>query len=126
VALLPVGTGLLNVGGDAVVSENNWITGNDSFGIAAIGNPFFLLDPRIEPFVDDNATRLNVVTGNGANPDPVNALTPGADIVFLPDVLDPGTGAVLVPDPAPEDNCYEKNIFQVDFPPGVVALFPCD
>ena len=126
VALLPVGTGILNVGGDGVVTEFNTITGNDSVGIASIGNPFSGLDPRIEPFVDDSVTRFNNITGNGANPDPINALTPGADIVFIPGVVDLDTGMIVLPDPDPSDNCYEKNVFDVDFPPGIVALFPCD
>lgn len=125
VGLIPTGTGILNVGGDRVVIEENEITGNDSLGVALIGNPFFLFDPRIEPFVDDNVVRDNVITGNGASPDPLRATTPGVDIVFVPDVVAPGGGPVLLPDPDPTDNCFAGNVFGSDFPPGITALFPC-
>ena len=32
---------------------------------------------------------------------------------------------LLLVDPDPTDNCFEKNKFDVDFPPGIVDLFPC-
>ena len=127
VALLPVGTGILNVGGDNLHVHHNTITRNDSFGYASIGNPFGILfgDPRIEPFVDGQVVRKNTIVDNGDDPDPMNALTPGADIVFIPDVVDPFTGMIILTDPDPTDNCFEKNDFDVDFPPGVVSAFPC-
>ena len=55
----------------------------------------------------------------------MNALTPGADIVFIPDVVDPFSGDIILMDPDPSDNCFAKNNFDIDFPPGVVSLFPC-
>ena len=61
---------------------------------------------------------------NGANPDPVS-FTPGADIVFVSDVCDPGTGMLLLVDPNPSDDCFAENGFDTDFPPGIVDLFPC-
>ena len=110
--------------------QHNEITGNDSFGIAITGNFNVFLDPRIEPFNDDLVVRDNHITGNGANPDPLRTFTPGADIIFLPDVFDPGPitgvpGTLLIVDPDPSDNCFAGNAFDVDFPPGIVGLFPC-
>jgi parallel beta-helix repeat protein len=125
VAGVPVGTGILIIGADNVTVRHNEITGNDSFGIASIGNFFSFLDPRIEPFVDDLVVVDNTIVGNGHNPDPLRTFTPGADIIFLPDVFDPMTGMLLLTDPDPSDNCFEGNTFDVDFPPGVVGLFPC-
>lgn len=125
VGLLPTGTGVLNLGGDKVSITHNLIVGNDSLGLAIIGNFFAAADPRIEPFVDDNEVRRNTLLGNGRRPDPVRALTPGADIVFVPDLLDPATGTIVAPDPDPSDNCFADNVFETDFPPGITDLFPC-
>jgi parallel beta-helix repeat protein len=122
-AQLPTGTGILNVGGDQVVIGRNLITGNDSFGVGIVGNPFFAFDPRIEPFVDDNRVRYNLIAHNGAAPDPLRAQTPGADIVFVPDVV--VGGSVVLPDPDPTDNCFARNRFGTDFPNGITALFAC-
>lgn len=124
---LPTGTGILNVGGDNVRIRGNVISGNDSFGVAIIGNAFGILfgDPRIEPFVDGNVVRNNTITNNGNSPDPLRALTPGADIVFIPDVINPLTGLPLQADPDPTDNCFKNNAFGSDFPAGIVGLFPC-
>ena len=97
---------------------------NDGFGVASIGNFFAFSDPRIEPFVDGLEVRENVILQNGANPDPVS-FTPGADIVFVSDVCDPGTGMLLLVDPNPSDDCFAENVFDTDFPPGIVDLFPC-
>lgn len=128
VALLPVGTGILNVGGDNLLIERNVIRGNNSVGLASIGNFFGLLfgDPRIEPFVDGYTARGNRITGNGLSPDPTNAITPGADIVHLFDVVDPFTGTVLLADPDTSDVCFARNRFDTDFPAGVVDSHPCD
>ena len=130
VGTVPEGTGILILGADDVTVQLNEITGNDSFGIAITGNFNVFLDPRIEPFNDDVVVQQNDITGNGANPDPLRTFTPGADIIFLPDVFDPGPitgmpGALLLVDPDASDNCFEKNKFDVDFPPGVVDAFAC-
>ena len=121
---LPEGTGILIIGADNVTVRNNEVTGNDSFGIAAIGNPFSFFDPRIEPFVDDLEVVNNTFLGNGLNPDLLRAFASG-DIVWLPDVFDPSTGMLLLSDPDPSNNCFANNTFDDDFPPGIVALFPC-
>jgi parallel beta-helix repeat protein len=125
VAGLPEGTGMLIIGVDNIVIRNNDITGNDSYGIAAIGNPFSFFDPRIEPFIDGMVVVDNLVVGNGSNPDPLRTFTPGADIVFLPDVFDTSNGTLLLVDPDPSDNCFADNTYDIDFPPGIVAAFPC-
>ena len=122
---VPEGTGLLILGADRVAIDHNDIRGNDSFGLAITGNFNAFIDPRIEPFNDDVVVAKNKIKDNGATPDPLRAFTPGADIVFLPDVFDPTTGMLLLVDPDPSDNCFEKNKFDVDFPPGIVNLFPC-
>lgn len=124
VAGVPEGTGILIIGADNVTVRNNHVTGNDSFGIAIIGNPFVFLDPRIEPFVDNLVVEDNTFLGNALNPDVLRAFASG-DIVFLPDVFDPTTGTLLLTDPDPSDNCFAGNSFDVDFPPGIVGLFPC-
>ena len=80
-------------------------------------------DPRIDPFVDDNVVRTNHILGNGLDPDPL-AFAAG-DIVFVPDVVNPFTGMVILNDPDPTDNCFANNAFEFDFPPGIVDLFPC-
>jgi parallel beta-helix repeat protein len=120
---LPVGTGILNVGGDRVTILRNVILRNQSFGVGLIGNPFVFFDARIEPFVDENEVRRNVILANGSAPDPDRPDTPGADIVFGPDVA--FGGVVLIPDPDPSDNCFADNVFRTDFPDGVTSLFPC-
>jgi parallel beta-helix repeat protein len=120
---LPVGTGILNVGGDRVQIRGNAILQNHSFGVGLIGNPFVFFDARIEPFVDGNAVRGNVILANGSAPDPDRPTTPGADIVFVPDVA--VGGVTLIPDPDPSDNCFAHNLFGTDFPAGVTSAFPC-
>jgi parallel beta-helix repeat protein len=124
VGTVPVGTGILIIGSDNVTVRNNEVTGNDTFGIAAIGNPFFFFDPRIEPFIDDMVVEDNTFLGNGLNPDPLRSFASG-DIIFVPDVVDPTTGQLILPDPDPSDNCFANNAFDTEFPPGVVAMFPC-
>jgi parallel beta-helix repeat protein len=125
VALLPSGTGILNVGGDRVIIRDNLIADNGSVGLALVGNFFAALDPRIEPFIDGNEVRDNLIVDNGLSPDPERALTPGVDIVFFPDLLDPETGLPGVFDPDPTDNCFSGNQFNTQFPPLVTSFFPC-
>jgi hypothetical protein len=114
-----------NLIADDVTVRNNEIRGNDSFGIAITGNFNVLLDPRTEPFNDDIVVRDNDFSGNGTMPDPLRSFTPGADIIVLPDVFNPGTGALLLVDPDPSDICLDGNVFDTDFPPGIVSAFPC-
>ncbi len=110
VALIPTGTGILNVGGDRVVIRDNVVNGNDSVGIALVDDPFAPFDPRIDPLVNLNEVRGNVVLQNGKSPDPDRALTPGADLVYLSLSL---------------DNCFKDNIYKIDFPAGVASALTC-
>jgi len=100
--LLPSGSGVLNVGGDAITMRDNVVTQNDSFGIGIVDNPFGFGPP------DDNQVVSNVVLKNGDDPDPRAFLS--ADIAY------DGSGM---------GNCFDGNVFETDDPPGVVALFPC-
>ena len=100
--LLPSGSGVLNVGGDAVTIRDNVITKNNSFGVGLIENPFGFGPP------DDNRVLSNTVLHNGANPDPRAFLS--GDIVY------DGSGS---------NNCFADNVFKTDAPPGIVSLFTC-
>ena len=125
ISTFPQGSGILNIGGNRVVIRKNTILGNGSFGIGTIGNFFSAFDPRLEPFVDDQEIRENVILKNGTDPDPLRLVTPGADILFVPDLIDPITGQVVASDPDPGDNCFARNLFLTDFPADVVSAFPC-
>ena len=100
--LLPSGSGVLNIGGDAVTIQDNVITKNNSLGVGVVDNPFGFGPP------DDNRVLDNTVMQNGANPD-VRAVLSG-DIVY------DGSGS---------NNCFGGNVFKTDDPPGIVSLFPC-
>jgi hypothetical protein len=131
-ALLPEGTGILNLGGDDVVIRNNVVIHNRSLGIASAGNPFSVLDPRIEPFVDGLVVEDNIVMNNGYDPDEDRALTDGADIVYAADVLFPPVIPFPpIPDPDPFDNCFSGNRYKTEnveaqaAPGATLADFPC-
>jgi parallel beta-helix repeat protein len=100
--LLPSGSGLLNVGGDAVTVSDNVITKNNSFGIGIVANPFGFGPP------DDNRVIGNTVLHNGGDPDARAALS--GDIAY------DGSGS---------NNCFADNVYKTDDPPGIVSLFPC-
>jgi parallel beta-helix repeat protein len=110
IALIPTGTGILNVGGDRVVIRRNLITGNNTVGVAIVANPFAELDLRIEPIPDNGVVRANAIVNNGTNPDPERPGTPAADIVY---------------DGSSSTQCFADNVFGTDFPAGITALFPC-
>jgi parallel beta-helix repeat protein len=100
--LLPSGSGVLNVGGDAITMRDNVITRNDSFGIGIVENPFGFGPP------DDNRVIGNTVLHNGADPD-VRASLSG-------DIAYDGSGS---------NNCFADNVFKTDDPPGIVSMFSC-
>ena len=110
IALIPTGTGILNVGADHVVIRRNLITGNDTVGVAIVADPFSVFDPRIDPSPDDGVVRSNAIVGNGKNPDPARPGTPSADIVY---------------DGSSATQCFANNVFGTDSPAGITALFPC-
>jgi parallel beta-helix repeat protein len=122
---VPTGSGILNAGADHVSIERNLILGNDSFGVATVANPFALVDPRIDPFVDDQRVAKNVVLLNGQSPDPERPGPPGADIVFVPNLLDFSTNTVLRVDPEPDDNCFGDNRSFTQQPAGVTESLAC-
>jgi parallel beta-helix repeat protein len=107
---VPTGVGIVNLGSDHVLVRHNRVIGNDSLGVIVLQNLFGPIDPRIEPDPDSNQVRGNVVLHNGQHPDPVRAITPGADIVY------DGTGT---------GNCFADNVFRTEFPAGITALFAC-
>lgn len=128
--LLPSGVGILNVGGDSVTIRNNEIQRNNTAGVASVADTFNLLDPRIDPFVDDLEVIDNVILDNGGDPDPVSAFPP-ADILFVADLISADPPA-FQPDPDPFDNCFAGNVFDTEFVQATaagagatLADFPC-
>lgn len=110
IGLVPTGVGIVNFGADHVVIRDNRVLGNDSLGVIVLQNFVASADPRIEPNPDFGQVRGNVVLQNGRSPDPVRAITPGADIVY------DGTGT---------GNCFADNVFATEFPAGITEQFPC-
>jgi len=100
---LPSGSGLLIIGADQANVKDNEVMQNNSVGIAVaqLSPALAALDPRIEPFADNNQIIDNVATGNGLNPDPKLAPFPPGDLLW--DVS--GTG-----------NCWSDNAFNTAFP----------
>jgi parallel beta-helix repeat protein len=107
---VPTGVGIVNFGADHVVIQDNQVLGNDSLGVIVLQNFVASADPRIEPNPDFGQVRGNVILQNGRSPDPVRAITPGADIVY------DGTGT---------GNCFADNVFTTEFPTGITEQFPC-
>jgi parallel beta-helix repeat protein len=114
VAAVPAGTGILLVGVDTVVAEDNTVTGHAFIGIG-VGSSLVLaalagIPPEafadIEPNPDVVRVRENTVTGNGT-------VSP---IPFLPpaDLFWDGSGT---------GNCWARNRFGTSVP---AALPPCD
>jgi len=114
VAAVPAGTGILIVGADRVLAQDNQVTGHDFIGLG-VGSSLVLAllsgaPPEafadIEPNPDGVEVRNNMVTGNGT-------VSP---IPFLPpvDLLWDGSGV---------GNCWTGNTFGTSAPP---ALPPCN
>ena len=116
---------LLNAGGDHVTIERNIVLGNDSFGVATVASPFAPADPRIDPFVDDERVARNVILLNGQRPDPERPGPPGADVVFVPHVVDFASGETLQQDPDFSSDCFGDNRFFTEYPSGVTAGLAC-
>jgi len=100
---LPIGVGLLNLGGDDVIIKKNITSQNVSAGIAVAQLPAAIaaLDPRIDPFPDNNQVRDNVSLRNGSSPDPKLAPLPGVDLLW---------------DFSGSRNCWADNFFETSFP----------
>jgi parallel beta-helix repeat protein len=107
---VPTGVGIVNFGADHVIVRDNRVLGNDSLGVIILQNFVAGSDARIEPNPDFGQVRGNVILGNGHNPDPVRAITPGADLVY------DGTGT---------GTCFADNVFATEFPAGITEQFPC-
>jgi parallel beta-helix repeat protein len=107
---VPTGVGIVNFGADHVAIRDNRVLDNDSLGVIVLQNFLASADPRIEPNPDFGQVRGNVILQNGHNPDPVRAITPGADIVY------DGTGT---------GTCFADNVFATEFPAGITEQFPC-
>ena len=100
---LPSGSGLLIAGADNVLVKSNVVNLNNSVGIAVIQIPPALaaLDPRIDPFPDNDSIQDNVVLLNGHNPDPKLAPFPGSDLIW---------------DFSGANNCWDRNVYNTSFP----------
>jgi parallel beta-helix repeat protein len=107
---VPTGVGIVNFGADHVLIRDNRVLGNDSLGVIVLQNFVAGTDARIEPNPDFGQVRGNVILGNGHHPDPVRAITPGADLVY------DGTGT---------GTCFADNVFATEFPAGITEQFPC-
>jgi parallel beta-helix repeat protein len=106
-AMIPSGTGMLDVGSDTLIISGNVVADHDTFGVVIAQNPRAAEDPRIEPHPDGNQVQRNVVLGNGRHP--VDALL-GGDIVYDGS----GTGT-----------CFAHNLFRSATPANIEELFPC-
>jgi len=72
VGALPYGIGILVMGADDTVVENNWVRGNHSSGIGLIrlAPEESAKDPELEPLPDGTRVLFNYAVGNGAKPHP--------------------------------------------------------
>ena len=110
ISLLPTGTGILTIGADRVVVQDNRVVGNDTGGIGLIALPIPNPDPRVDPEPDGVEVRSNIALGNGLHPDVLRSPLPGADLIY------DGSGA---------GNCFADNVFQTSFPTALELLFGC-
>lgn len=102
-AQLPSGAGLMLIGVDNAIVTDNKVLENNSVGIAVLQVPPVLagLDPRIDPFPDNNQLNRNVVLSNGGNSDPKIAPFPPSDLIW---------------DFSGMDNCWSNNVYKTSFP----------
>jgi parallel beta-helix repeat protein len=107
-ALVPTGTGILNVGSDNVTIKNNKITNNNFTGIATVGDlvlgALAGLPPEafadIEPNPDNSKITDNVLANNGTAP-PAGLPLPGVDLLW------DGSGT---------NNCWKNNTHNSEYP----------
>ena len=107
-ALVPTGTGILNVGADNVTIKNNKISNNNFTGIATVSDlvlgalaglpPGAFAD--IEPNPDNSKITDNLLVNNGTVP-PAGLPLPGVDLLW------DGSGT---------NNCWKNNTFSTSYP----------
>jgi parallel beta-helix repeat protein len=110
-SVVPSGSGILIVGTDKTIVENNIVTGNNFTGIALVSTVILGslagLPPEafadIEPNPDGTRIIANTVTNNGAVPPPGLPL-PAVDLLW------DGSGT---------DNCWSKNTYATSYPPAL-------
>jgi len=81
---LPHGIGMLVMGADDTLLENNWVRGNHSSGIGVIrlAADEAAKDPELEPHADGTRVLFNYVVGNGTQPHPSIAKSYGGGLDF--------------------------------------------
>ncbi len=107
-ALVPTGTGILNLGVDNVTIKNNKITNNNFTGIATVSvlvlGALAGLPPSafadIEPNPDGTKITNNILVNNGTAP-PAGLPLPGVDLLW------DGSGV---------NNCWKNNTFSTSYP----------
>jgi len=110
-ANIPVGIGVLLLGTDQTVVENNTITGNDFTGVVVFstlvlsviaGVPPEEILGDIEPNPDSNVILGNLLKNNGSNPPTIPDLPlPGVDLLY------DGSGT---------SNCWKNNVYTTSYP----------
>jgi parallel beta-helix repeat protein len=109
-ANIPVGIGVLILGTDQTVVENNTITGNDFSGVIVFSSLVLTVIADVppsdfegmEPNPDGVKVIKNLLKNNGSNPPEIPDLPlPGVDLLW------DGSGT---------DNCWSKNIFTTSYP----------
>lgn len=90
---LPAGGGVLVLGADGILVEDNVIENNNFYGIAvldyctAVGGSAFdcsLSPPEVDPFPDGNSYKYNEIMNNGTAPDPGHAMAAyAADLTYI-------------------------------------------
>lgn len=108
VQIIPVGTGLLNLGGQGVEIRNNDVQGNDSLGLAIVSSSFTCdaanadcppFSYEYNPYAEDIYAHDNFFLNNGTNADP------DSDFYLVFDILNVGT-----PESPAEDVFWDGNI----------------
>ena len=86
VGKLPQGLGIMVMGADDTIVEDNQVKDNESMGLSVIrlGKQDAQKDERLEPFADRNQIRFNYVLENGRNPNPtiVEQVGTGGDFAW--------------------------------------------
>ena len=106
-AILPGGIGILILGPDNVMVEDNHVTGNQYTGIAVVSTSILGPTPGIDPVPDNVKLVSNQVINNGLNPLPSSfPASFASDLLWLgPAIGATGSG-----------NCWSKNEYNTSFP----------